>query len=74
MSPLHKKDDPSLASNYRPISLLYTVGKVMEKIIHNYMFNSFKDHLVRTRLQSGFIPDDSTANQLNGIYNTFCKT
>ena len=32
VSPLYKKDDPSLACNYRPISLLSTVGKVMEKL------------------------------------------
>ena len=31
VSPLYKKDDPSLVSNYRPISLLNTIGKVMEK-------------------------------------------
>ena len=31
MSPLYKNDGPSLVSNYRPISLLNTIGKVMEK-------------------------------------------
>ena len=31
MSLLYKKDDPSLVSNYRPISLLNTIGKVMVK-------------------------------------------
>ena len=29
VSPLYKKDDPSIVSNYRPISLLKTVGKSM---------------------------------------------
>ena len=33
VSPIYKKDDPSLVSNYRPISLLSTVGKVMKKVI-----------------------------------------
>ena len=60
-------------SNYRPISLLSTVGKVMEKVIHKHMFNFLKDHKVLTRLQSGFVPGDSTAYQLVDIYNTFCK-
>lgn len=32
VSPLFKKDEPSLVSNYRPISLLSTIGKVMEKL------------------------------------------
>ena len=45
----------------------------MENVIHKHMFNFFKDHEVLTRLQSGFVPGDSTANQLVDIYNTFCK-
>ena len=73
MSPLYKKDDPSLVCNYRPISLLSSIGKVMEKIVHKHMFNYFNDHSLITCLQSGFVPGDSTVNQLVDIYNTFCK-
>ena len=73
MSPLYKKDDLSLVCNYRPISLLSSIGKVMEKIIHKHMFNYFNDHSIITCLQSGFVPGDSTVNQLFDIYNTFCK-
>ncbi|MCG7877682.1 MAG: reverse transcriptase domain-containing protein [Candidatus Thiodiazotropha endolucinida] len=73
VSPLFKKDDPSLISNYRPISLLSTIGKVMEKIVHKHLFNYFKEHSLITCLQSGFSPGDSTVNQLVDIYNTFCK-
>lgn len=73
VSPIHKKDDPSDVSNYRPISLLSTVGKVLEKIVHKHVFNFFHEHHVITSLQSGFVPGDSTVNQLTDIYNTFCK-
>ena len=73
VSPLYKKDDPSLVSNYRPVSLLSTIGKVMENIIHNYMFNFFNDNQVITSLHSRFVPGDSTVNQLVDIYNIFCK-
>lgn len=38
---IHKKDDPTVVSNYRPISLLSTISKVLEKIIHKHMFNFF---------------------------------
>ena len=34
VTPIHKKNDPSDITNYRPISLLSTVGKVLEKIVH----------------------------------------
>ena len=73
MSPLYKKDDPSLVSNYRPISLLNTIGKVMEKIIRKHIFNFFNENNVISCLQSGFVSGDSTVNQLVDIYNTFCK-
>ena len=73
VSPLFKKDDPSSVSNYRPISLLNTIGKVMEKIVHKHMFNFFLDQHAITSLQSDFVPGDSTVNQLVDIYNTFCK-
>ena len=45
----------------------------MEKIVHKHMFNYFNDHSIITCLQSGFVPGDSTVNQLVDIYNTFCK-
>lgn len=62
-----------MTSNYRPISLLNTIGKVMEKIIHKHIFNFSKEQNVITCFQSGFVPGDSTTNQLVEIYNTFCK-
>ena len=61
---IHKKNDPSDAANYRPISLLSTVGKVLEKLVHKNIFNFLRDHDVITSLLSGFIPGDSTVNQL----------
>ena len=73
MHKIHKKYDPSDISNYRPVSLLSTVGKVLEKIVHKHLFNFLNAHHVITTLQSGFIPGDSTVNQLVHIYNTFCK-
>ena len=39
--------------------------------MHKYVF--FRDNEVITTLQSGFIPGDSTVNQLVDVYNTFCK-
>ena len=41
VTPIFKKDDPSELSNYMPISLLSTVGKVLEKIVHIHVFNFF---------------------------------
>ena len=68
-----KKDVPSVVSNYRPISLLSAVGKVLGKVVHKHLFNYIRDHEILSALQLGFIPGDSTVNQLVDIYNTFCK-
>ena len=56
VSHLFKKDDPSSVSNYRPISLLNTIGKVMEKIACKHMFIFFLFQHAITSLQSGFVP------------------
>ena len=46
---------------------------MLEKIVHNNLFNYIRDQEILTTLQSGFKPGDSTVNQLVDIYNTFCK-
>ena len=73
ITPIYKKDDPSDPSNYRPISLFSAVGKVLEKLVHKYVFNLFRDNEIITTLQSGFVPGDSTVEPTIDIYNKFCK-
>ena len=45
ITPIHKSGDKSLISNYRPISLLCVLSKVLEKVIYNriitHLENSF---------------------------------
>ena len=71
--PIFKKGDPSLASNYRPISLLNTIEKVFERILYKHIFNFLRANSFFAPTQSGFLPGDSTVNQLTYMYNTFCK-
>ena len=73
VTPMFKKNDPSDVANYRPIPFFNTIGKVLEKIVHKYVCNFLNDHHVITTLQSGFVPGDSTVNQLVDIYNTFAR-
>ncbi|KAH3890067.1 hypothetical protein DPMN_014136 [Dreissena polymorpha] len=68
-----KKGDPKEVSNYRPISLLNTMEKVFEKIIFKHVYNHLVSNKILTPFQSGFLPGDSTTNQLTYIYDTFCK-
>ena len=64
VSPVPKKGDLSLVNNYRPISLLNSEAKVFERLIFKYLYNHIRDNNLLTSLQSGFIPGDSTINQL----------
>jgi hypothetical protein len=58
-----RKGDVSLPSNYRPISLISCVGKIMERVVYKNVYY----YLVRNKLiyeyQSGFLPKHSTIHQ-----------
>ena len=71
---VYKKGDPSLVSNYRPISLLSNLNKVLERIVFKYVFNYLRDIDFLSPFQSGFVPGDSTINQLIYLYNEFCRS
>ena len=71
--PVPKKGDLSIVSNYRPISLLNSECKVFERLVFKYLFNHLQHNNLLTSLKSGFIPGDSTVNQLTYLYNTFCQ-
>ena len=73
LTPIHKKDDKSLPSNYRPISLISSVGKTTERCIYKHMYNYVIEHQVLAQFQSGFVQGDSTTFQLLHSYHTFCN-
>ena len=41
--PIFKKSNSSLLVNYRPISLLPTISKVFERVIHDQMYEYFNN-------------------------------
>jgi hypothetical protein len=67
VQPVHKKDSRQKVSNYRPISLLPIFGKIFEKIMYDSMYSFFRTNKLINKNQSGFIPGDSTINQLLSI-------
>ena len=68
--PVPKKGDLSVVSNHRSISLLNSEDKVFDRLIFKHLYNHLHDNDLLS-LQSGFIPGDSTVNQLTYLYNVF---
>jgi len=60
--PIYKSGDKSLVSNYRPISLLCILSKVLERIVYNNLLVYLKQTL--TVHQFGFLPGRSALQQL----------
>ena len=60
--PIHKKGDDKDVRNYRPISLLCTVSKILERIIHDGLISKTL-HLIDKR-QHGFLPRKSYETDL----------
>ena len=67
--PLHKSKEKHSANNYRPISLISNIAKVLEKIIHKRIitFNN-KCHIL-AKNQYGFTKNKSTKDALTLISN-----
>jgi hypothetical protein len=65
----NKKGDRSNVSNYRPISILSSFSKVLEKV----MYNQLQDHLIKfnilTKEQFGFRIDSSTDKAIYKLIN-----
>jgi len=54
ISPIYKKGNIHLASNYRPVSLTCVVSKIMEHIICKHIHNHIDRYDILTSLQHGF--------------------
>ena len=73
ITPIYKSGDLANVSNYRPISLLSSISKVLERLIFNHILVFISPQL--SNLQNGFIPGRSCLQQLLltifTIYNNY---
>ena len=74
VTPIYKKGDRQNKKNYRPVSLLSTVGKTLERIIFNKMYSYCESNGHLTWRNSGYRKRDSTINQLTYIVNNIYKS
>lgn len=64
---VYKKGDKDEVSNYRPISLLSNIGKVIEKIMYSRFISFLEKHDILSNAQNGFRKGKST---IHAIYQT----
>ncbi|XP_047024633.1 uncharacterized protein LOC124633450 [Helicoverpa zea] len=58
--PIHKKGDRKNVSNYRPISILSSIDKIIEKCIVNQLSNYLQTNNIINECQHGFLKGKST--------------
>ena len=73
LTPIFKKGSKTEAENYRPISLLPLVSKIIERIIHNQVENFLNSHNIIYKYQSGFRVGHSTGSCLSFLSNKIRK-
>ena len=64
VTPIFKKDDPSLPKNYRPISITHTISKIFEKIVFKQLTEYLNSNSLLSDFQFGFRKGRSTSDAL----------
>ena len=60
ISPIYKKENPHIADNYRPISLLPVISKIFEKVVFIQVYDYFVENKLLYDSQYGFRKRHST--------------
>ena len=71
--PLYKCKEHFLESNYRPISLLTTISKVLEKIVYQRVYNFLQDTHQICENQFGFRANHSCEHAIGQVVSSLVK-
>ena len=74
VSPIFKKGDKSYPANYRPISLIYVLCKVLEHIVASNLTKHLANSNILFELQHGFSEKRSCETQLVILVDEIAKT
>ena len=69
VTPVYKKDDSSLITNYRPISLLPSISKILEKLVYKRVFKFLTNNDLLSPKQFGFRKGHSTDHAILQLYD-----
>ena len=73
VTPIYKKDSQLQCSNYRPISLLSNIKKILERIVYSRLYKFFEDSKLVYNLQFGFRQKHSTTHALIHLTKNICE-
>jgi len=73
LKPLYKKGSKTEPKNYRPISLLPLISKVLEKVIHDQTMKFVTEKNILYKFQSGFRKFHSTDSCLSFLQDKIAK-
>ena len=65
--PIPKKGDMSNLSNWRPITLLPAMSKIMERVVHSQLMDHMMENHLLSKFQFGFTPGRSTADAVHEL-------
>ncbi len=71
--PIYKKDNPELFGNYRPVSVLPCLSKILERIVHNRVYDFLCKNNILFKKQYGFRTDHSTYMAVLDFVSTITK-
>ena len=70
---LFKSGDRTDCNNYRPITILPTISKILERAVHQQLYNYLEEQNILTSKQFGFRPRLSTVTALMHFTDTILQ-
>ena len=73
VKPLHKKKDKLVGSNYRPVSHIIELSKLVEYVVHEQVYNHFVSNNIFHNNHHGFIGNHSTTTALIQLFDMWLE-
>ena len=64
VAPVPKGSNSERVDNFRPVSVLSVVAKILERIVHRQLYTYLQEHSILHEAQSGFRPQHTTQDVL----------
>ena len=71
--PVHKKDSLLESANYRPVAILSPLGKILEKVIFEQLYNHFSANKIFHSSLHGYRHHRSTQTALLQLYDRWIR-